>query len=1720
MKMAKLSIQMELSLILIISALLATSAQKPLYLITAPNIVQLDVDETVAIQLHEATKPVTVTLFFKHQTADMTVSKQETVVLNAGNNYQEVVKLKVDPALYKNAREKKRQRESSTHYVQLVAESPDLHGTKTQNIILSTRKGYIFIQTNKPIYNPGEIANFRVFTLDNYMMPKDEAIALRIFNSKGLMIYKRTVQSKQILQDHVAIPDVEQAGHWKIVASFLNSHSQTASNTTVEFEVREYVLPSFEVKIEPAQPYYVLKEESFDFNVSARYTYGKGVHGIAYVRFAVIDEQGNKTFLPGIEVQTAIQDGSAALTLLTKDLREQAQNRSINLDNCRLYIAVTALETASGELEEAESSTVKIVTTPYTIDLSKTKQYFTPEGMFSILATATFPDGTPAPHLQMRATVRVNELAEESIVLQGSGNNAGDAVFTFKVPQLAKSLHIKVFAQGEDQDVVRSDAHMSATATSSQSGSYLSVEVPHLILEQGQEMTVTFRDITHPGSERPSHIYYMILSKGKVVQVNRVARTDVTSVSLPFSHDLVPAFRVVAYYYINHQGAPKIVADSVWVDVQDVCKGQLEVLPFQPEYTPGSKIDVMVRADKGRVALAAVDTAVYIVNKQNKLTAQKMFDYMNSYDLGCSIGGGKNHESVFKDAGLTYLGSSTMAPKIDYTCDGRKSRTKRSYTHFQEFSAIVNRYGPSSAERKCCNDGAKLNMRLSCEQRHAKTLHQSAECRAAFLKCCKDATALREKIRRSKKKYSLARSESDEEEDAIDETNIKLRSHFPQTWMWETVNVGTSGLVRHPVTLPDSITTWEVQAIGMSTTNGFCIAEPKPLKVFQDFFVSVKLPYSVKRNEQLEVKAVVYNYGPELLQVTVKMTSVDGLCSAGGDKDKQVVSVPGNSAVPVYFVVVPLIIGDIPIQVTAYTSMKTADRIEKKLKVVGEGELVSVHQEHNIDGRNAKQLDIHIPAPSDAVPDGESNTLMSIKGGVMGQSAENCLNLEGVEKLITLPTGCAEQTMTKMSPAVRAMLYLDATNQWLNLNPDRRNEAKDMIQKGYNRILTHKNADGSYGSFSNAARSVWLTAFVAKELTRSREIITVQDSYIQESMSYLVSKQHATGAFSDPNPFYSGHLQGSGGGIDGEASLTAFVLVTMHHTLPVYPLGEGTELRMAMVKAQQYLEQKLGSLKRPFAVAITAYALSLSMPQSPTAKLAHAKLREIAICDREKGICHWADEENPEGEKKARSVTQANSGSVEMTSYALLEALLGEDRSYSTSIARWLTEQRQYGGGFRSTQDTVVALEALSEYSIQDNDVQDLDLNVEVCLERGRRERLLITKRNALTQPAIQVIGGSVVSVSTLGVGKGTVSLVHTYRTMKRADSYCDYFHLNISLEGEVKYEKRLDDLELDDYYNYETGEVGEAQEEPLSRVEWFDLRTRRKRHAPEIPTRESTLIYTVCLRTNGMNSTGMAIVDISLLSGLEPNMQDLEDHVKGTEKYIDHYDLGPNKVYLYFNKITDSMECVTFRATQITPIGLVQPAGAVIYDYYNPERRCSVFYSAPQKSNMISKLCSEDVCACAEGGCPKTIVTFSKNMGADTRNSYACFSPIVDYVYLVKVLKQTDDGVFTYYTMLVTKVLQIHKDNAIMRNAVREMIVRKSCSFNMKLNKEYLMMGKKSTITHTTDDNQQPRYILNNDMWIEEIPEEGKCKATKNRRACQLLKDFIQQYELNQCAL
>lgn len=82
------------------------------------------------------------------------------------------------------------------------------------------------------------------------------------------------------------------------------------------------------------------------------------------------------------------------------------------------------------------------------------------------------------------------------------------------------------------------------------------------------------------------------------------------------------------------------------------------------------------------------------------------------------------------------------------------------------------------------------------------------------------------------------------------------------------------GLVQMDVTIPDTITTWVMQAVAINNKTGLGLATPLRIVGKRDFFISLKIPYSVKRGEQVSLLVTVFNYHGEEMQVSLKVISL------------------------------------------------------------------------------------------------------------------------------------------------------------------------------------------------------------------------------------------------------------------------------------------------------------------------------------------------------------------------------------------------------------------------------------------------------------------------------------------------------------------------------------------------------------------------------------------------------------------------------------------------------------------------------------------------------------------------------------------------------------------------------------------------------------------------------------------------------------------------------
>lgn len=63
--------------------------------------------------------------------------------------------------------------------------------------------------------------------------------------------------------------------------------------------------------------------------------------------------------------------------------------------------------------------------------------------------------------------------------------------------------------------------------------------------------------------------------------------------------------------------------------------------------------------------------------------------------------------------------------------------------------------------------------------------------------------------------------------------------------------------------------------------------------------------------------------------------------------------------------------------------------------------------------------------------------------------------------------------------------------------------------------------------------------------------------------------------------------------------------------------------------------------------------------------------------------------------------------------------------------------------------------------------------------------------------------------------------------------------------------------------------------------------------------------------------------------------------------------------VISFFCQLLEQRECISFDAVQLVPIGLLQPAPAVFYDYYEPGKFFSIIFLHNSFEERVSKLFS-----------------------------------------------------------------------------------------------------------------------------------------------------------------
>ncbi|MEE6476482.1 hypothetical protein FKM82_011089 [Ascaphus truei] len=523
--------------------------------------------------------------------------------------------------------------------------------------------------------------------------------------------------------------------------------------------------------------------------------------------------------------------------------------------------------------------------------------------------------------------------------------------------------------------------------------------------------------------------------------------------------------------------------------------------------------------------------------------------------------------------------------------------------------------------------------------------------------------------------------EMDMTDSYIDYSSSRIRTHFPETWIWKNIKTGSRADFTLETDVPDTITSWVTNAFVISENLGFGIlAGPAQLEAFQPFFISLNLPYSVTRGEQFVLEVVIFNYLKEDTEVAVTLYTSDAfqiqLAFTTSMGSQQVVSVPSQEGKNVFFPIRPIQLGKIPITVKAISPL-ASDAVTQKLLVKAEGIEHSYSQSLLLELINNKPQTIsktlNFTFPPDVVS-GSEKASITVVGDILGPS------LSSIESLIQMPYGCGEQNMIKLAPNIFIMEYLTNTKQ---LNEENTLKLVSFMKQGYQRELIYQREDGSFSAFGNndPSGSTWLSAFVLRCFLRARSFILVDPVVLHKTLTWLLKHQKNNGEFWEPGRVLNTQLQG---GHHSRVTLTAYILAALIE----YP---GLMNSSQMKSATKYLEAQTHEvISNNYTLSLVTYALSLVGRNKAKEGLDILNQR----AQREGDLRFWKS-----NIPKVSDSWQPCSTDIETASYALLSHFSQNRAAEGIAVMKWLSQQRNHLGGYSSTQDTIVALQALSTFA-------------------------------------------------------------------------------------------------------------------------------------------------------------------------------------------------------------------------------------------------------------------------------------------------------------------------------------------------------------------------------------------------------------------------------------
>ncbi|XP_073734103.1 pregnancy zone protein-like isoform X1 [Callorhinus ursinus] len=1438
----------------------ASTASKPQYLVLVPSELYTGVPEKACVMLNHLNETVTLNIILHYGMQIRTLLTD--LVTEKNSFYCSPFTLPELP--------------SSSGLITVEVKGPTQQFIKRKRVHITKVDSLIFVQTDKPIYKPGQTVRFRVVSVDVNFHPLNETFpVVYIENPKRNRIFQWQSLRLQGGLSQLSFPlSVEPTlGTYKV-----NLRKESGEKIEHPFEVNEYVLPKFEVQVKMPKTIGFLEEE-FTVSVCALYTYGKPVSGLVTInvcrkysqqRYACHGRHSQNT----CEEFSQQADSEGCFTQLVKtkvfQLRQKGYNMSIQVE--------AKVKEDGTELELTGHGSCEITNTLSKLKFTKADTHYR-HGL-PFLGQVILVDEKDQPIPNKTVVIRVDVTAYRSSL---TTNEHGLVNISIDTTNFTSSLFTVTVTYKENNlcfdnwwlEEFHAQAQHTVKHIFSPSKSYVYLELVGGTMTCGQIQDIRAHYILNGQilkDEKELTFYYLIKARGSISQsgshVLSIEQGDmkgVFSFSFRVDSDIVPAARLLVYAILP---SGEIVADTKKLEIENCFANKVNLSFSEAQSLPASHNNLEVTATPHSLcALRAVDQSVLLMKPEAELSPQSVYDLLPVKSVS-SVGYGG---PLTKDDEQCIIAEDIIHNGIVYT-PKQILDDEDVYSIFE--SAGLNIFTNSKVHKPHCQlllPRPGMPMAYSGSNVFPLARGIAGPVYPMFPRENLPAVEVKETVRK----------------------------YFPETWIWDLVPLDSSGRNELAVNVPDTITEWKASALCLSGSTGLGLSPVISLQVFQPFFLELTLPYSVVRGEAFTLKATVFNYLSHCIRVSWQLEAFPDKSADLAKKNEETPCVCANRQKTMSWSVTPKSLGKVNFTATveALQSQELCGNKVPRVPALGQKDTVikpllvepeGIEKEETFNtllcaSETGVSEKLSLKVPSDVV-EGSARATCSVLGDILGSAVQNLHNL------LQMPYGCGEQNMVLFVPNIYVLNYLNETRQ---LTETIKSKAISYLISGYQRQLNYKHSDGSYSTFGDhngrSQGNTWLTAFVLKSFAQARSHIFVEMSHITSALTWLAQRQKENGCFQRSGSLLNNAIRG---GVDDELTLSAYITISLLEVpLPVtHPVVRNA--LFCLENAWGSISEAQGSLV--YTKALLAYAFALAGKQAKRSELLES-LDKDAV--KEEDSIHWQRPGKVEDVTTFCYQPRAPSVEVEMTSYLLLAYLTAwpapssEDLSVASRIVKWIIKQQNPNGGFSSTQDTVVALQALSKYGAATFSKREKATVVTVKSSEKFFEEFQVHDANRLL---LQEVGLPEIpgEYSTTVSGSGCVYLQTSLR-----------YNILPKKEGKVPFTLKVDTL---------------------------------PKNCDGVHAHRKFQIHINISYTGERPSSNMVIVDVKMVSGFIPTKSSVR---KLQEKpQIQRTEVSTNHVLIYFEELTNQTLSFSFSVEQDIQVDNLKPATVKAYDYYETE--------------------------------------------------------------------------------------------------------------------------------------------------------------------------------------